>query len=838
MASKNTIRNKYIYLLAINVLSILQSSLIASDQSSESPRTAHKECYESPLADDLSKDALTAQAAAQFVDSIIDTSKKQLDDLFGTLSMLSTMISEGQVPTIKNKKDAIEAIKSLTYLIQNIQQERFVNADFSTAHFLLEVTNALTQHIHAALKDGCKTIKAFNLDTFSTKKRSSLKEVTPESLQKKVIINAKELDAVKKAADLAGLRWRNLAYRKFDKYIVEPCQKYSLMRRMLDLTYLTGMGLYAYWYLDQPGFAEQFPRLGKLMGKRPGITMHDTSIDYSKSGPVAIGESMWSQSVHSNIPLFTLMWTSVYAGAKREWENHLEPWLSKKMSVITNKLKGGQYVKQAKKAAEQVEDVSFDDLVGADQVKHEFAHLVGYLENPESYDRMGATPPKGILLIGDTRTGKSFSVKALFGEISRMLKRNQRKDDFKFLEFNASEINQHGIAYLMNLVNVCAPCVVFIDEIDLLDLQRKGKNEALSQWLTVMSGTIDKKDPKNQVIIIAATNRPENLDKALRQPGRFGKELRFEYPTAKDRKTFILRQLDKLSLNPQFFDIEGLVGETEGKSFEALKMLINTAIIKARTRGQGITQEHIQEALDEVLHHIIPADSKDISPEKKQLLSIHFAGHALMLSVGDKFTNLSKVTIRQVMTDIKEEAIGMHLFNPHDANDNNDLQKHFEYGAVFTHENHDPINVHTREEKLAMCRYHLAGIVAEEIIFGACGYSCHTKDMEKALSIAQSIAFQGLEVSRLPKHIQKQMYDEALALRDQCKKDVADVLNAHKNALLALASCLTMKETLSGQEVEMIINVTENPELLQKLMKEAGIDENGKTITNKVTAAA
>jgi cell division protease FtsH len=507
------------------------------------------------------------------------------------------------------------------------------------------------------------------------------------------------------------------------------------------------------------------------------------------------------------LPIFVYLAYTSHGCLKDEYDNHFWPWFEKKRSEWVNWLKGGAYLKEAMRAAEEIEEVTFNDLVGLQNVKEELGCIVSYLENPESFDRIHTTPPKGILLIGDTRTGKSHSVKALFGEIGRMLKRLNRKQEFQFLEFTAAEINQYGIAYLLNLVKQHAPCVVFIDEIDLLDLQRKGKNEMLSQFLTCMSGTLDKTDPKNQVILIAATNRPENLDKALRQPGRFGKEIRFEYPTFKDRREFILRKLDKLSLSPQFFDVDTLARETEGASFEALNSLINTSVLKSRLRGQSVNQAVMEEAINEVIYHTVPNDGKDVSPREKQILASHFAGYAAVLNLLDTGMRLSRVTIRQVMTNIKEEAMGMHLYQ---KKEDGEEQKRFINGRVFVHHDFDPINIASREEKLAQICYHVAGTIAEEMLIGSCGYSCHREGLEKAILTAQSITFEGIEPSRWPKHAQRIRFDEALVLVEDCKQRVRKIFEEHKEALAAVAEILQEQETLSGSDIANIIYAVEH----------------------------
>ena len=176
-------------------------------------------------------------------------------------------------------------------------------------------------------------------------------------------------------------------------------------------------------------------------------------------------------------------------------------------------------------------------------------------------------------------------------------------------------------------------------------------------------------------------------------------------------------------------------------------MLIDNALLKARIRNESLTQKHIDEILEEDVYHIIPNNTKLIPQHEKEIVSAHIAGQAITLTLLNINTKLSKATIKQVMTDIKEEAMGMHLWGDKDKKE----QKRFEYGKLFTHHEQDSINLSSRDEKIKLCTYHLAGFVGEEILLGSCGYSCHAEeDKSNALKIAQSIVLEGLDIEKQP----------------------------------------------------------------------------------------
>jgi len=238
-------------------------------------------------------------------------------------------------------------------------------------------------------------------------------------------------------------------------------------------------------------------------------------------------------------------------------------------------------------------------------------------------------------------------------------------------------------------------------------------------------------------------------------------------------------------------------------------MFIKNAIIKARLEGEVLAQEHLENALDEDIYHIVPQYTKNIPIAELKVLAAHFAGQALLLSQSTSDINLAKVTIKQVMTELKEEVMGMHLY----IDKHKKEQERFEYGRIFIHHKSDSINMNTPDEKLALCKMYLAGFIAEELILGACGYSCHADDdTANALSIAQSIAFEGLDMNTMPKRIQQEKYANAITILEQCKQSAREILTKHTKELQALADALLEYKTLDYEQVIMVIkNETLSP---------------------------
>jgi ATP-dependent Zn protease len=748
--------------------------------------------------------------ASNFLDMLNDQTQQQLDEIHGILSDLSAIISDNQISGLKRKKIVIANIQSMMRDIESKKNILTVTHDPTTVFFMLRFARALSNHILEALNRDFEVFVPFNSDHLITQvtrhKNVSEKEIFLAH-QKSI----KRLDILKQQADSAGLRWYNKAYRKIDYHIVEPASRYG--------SYVAAISFiiwYCWWHLNSescPGTEFKIPGTKKfLIGQVPTpdpITGIATNQD--KIGFLGKVEQFIANLGLKMLPIGgALIWMSKDLFT-HTWTQEFEPWLHNRLTSLRYRLKGGAYITKANKIDKISEQVTFDDLVGLEQVKEQFRTIVDYLENPERYDRQKLTPAKGYLLVGPTRTGKSFSVRALYGEINRMFKKSGKSLRFTFHEFSAAEVNSLSIEVIMYYLKTHAPCIVFFDEIDLWGLQRTGSNEKLSGVLTSMSGMLNETDPGKQVIIIAATNKPESLDTALRQPGRFEKEIRLNYPTLEERKIFLTRKIQKLSLNMEQFGpvIDKIAYETEGVSYEALKGIIDHAVLKARLQRKTLTSNLLEYTLDNEIRHIMPTGLRNLAEHEKELLASHFAGHALALQLLDAHTKLAKVTINPVMTKIKEELIGKHLLQGTFAPKQDAEQERYEQGGIFTYQSYDTMKIMHKQEKLTMCKFHLAGIAAEKIIYGTCSYSCHTKDKEQALAIAQSLTFEGMDPDKLPKDLRKKRFDEAFALLDQCEKEVTQLLSKHKAALRNIARELQEFGTLSEKEVAEIIADTE-----------------------------
>jgi len=741
-------------------------------------------------------------------DKLIGECQKQLTKIRVCLAAITPILKKNGTYKKEFLEKIITHLQMVDSALEGFEKRKFTDTGAGLwIHQLMALNEGVIDHISQALQTNFKHIDSYDLNTLIIKAMGTKSAfLDPQTIADQLIRNNKKLEQLTKKAQ--GLHWYNHIFRAMDDWVITPCQKYHIPRRVVLATALLLAIETPWWeYYKTSHEATHKFFLGDSVydwtfGKHPtyvgGSLKWENTLGQFGRAKVALFEFA------TNASLTKVVGTAVGGLALVEGK-HLYPTVQKWATVLRNKLKGGVYHKEAERAAQKVDHVRFKDIFGQHEIKRYLQHLVDYLEDPESADRLGLTPPKGILFVGDTRTGKTFCVNALFGEINDMLERTGQADKYKMWNLDPRMIKREGMDNLLRAVKHTAPCIVFIDEIDLLYLQRAGANETLTEFLTAMGEAVNSNDSKKQVIVIAATNRPETLDVALRQPGRFGKELRFEYPNYEDRLTFIKNRLAELAFNVNDLDVAKLAQYTENKSYEALNMLIKNAIIKARLRGVLLNQEILDESLDEDIYHIIPNYTKQIPQHELDILAAHFAGQALAMHLMDNSVQLAKVTIKQVMTELKEEFMWTHLAD--NSSEKKEQQQRFEYGKIFTCHAQDSINMNSQATKLKLCKMYVAGFMAEELLLGSCSYSCHAEsDKQNALTLAQSIVFEGLDRKTMPKHVEAEKYDQALAIVEQCKKEVKELLSQNMDTLKRLSDALLEHKTLDHDQVKKILH--------------------------------
>lgn len=765
--------------------------------------------------------------------TLLEGTLKEILELYGTLQNtlqdLALLVSNDGVK-VANKQNHIAAISSLQTIIDMCKKDAFVHIDEHTLAYLLQLFQAMAEHINRSLDNGFYTFEPF--DIAAAQKRSPLTDLSLQSIQSDIKRTKHMATNLVDKISNVGLTLVNRWYRTFDKYIVQPCEQYSIPSRVKLGALAAAFGVLLVWRCTDWGDIDKGSTSKFWQWWRNTLGVHAT---HTKEGvydeavkhvyqykdelingvmrKVAIPESHFvipckipgtvdfylTKKDQHYLPLLVLAYERLHSAYSDEIA-HSGSEIKKAWQAITNKLKGGVYTEKQLEDVHEVDTrITFDDVVGMEHGKKILGEVLEYLKDPERFDRMGKMPVKGYLFLGPSRTGKSYLAQAFAGEIKKELnKLGNKHSTFKFFSLSAAQVNNRGIGYLKDLAKKYAPCVLFIDELDLLALQRAGNASLLSDFLVSMSG-FSNSDPNKQVILLAATNMPENLDFALRTRGRFGVEIPFEYPCLKDRINFLLYNLQKLGLNIENFNVTQLAQEAEGRSYEDLDTIITGAFNRAKINGELLTQERLEQSFDESLRNIITSHDKDIPAEEKRLMAVHQAGKALANVLLDMKQKLAKVTIRPVVANVKEELIWQQY-----GKDEHEKQQKVVNGRVFLYYPNDSLKISTREERIKECSFCLAGFAAEEILLGSCGYNYQTEDKQQAVKVAQAIALEGLDVKTLSKKMQGEYHDKAIALIDTYFAQIKALLVKNQPLLEKLARKLQQKETLSAFDVQQI----------------------------------
>lgn len=819
--------------------------------------------FGSPIQSEINtpeESSLSASEAAQLAE-ITEFAKETVVKAFTALQRIENKLTEVALLVKKGLFKGISIDAVMNVLTENkmtinalLQSQAAVTSlkdpfqHLEIAFVVSEFCNAFIPYLDQQIKNNFKNPVPFDLNRFlqtvHTGKTRSNSHLEPSSLMKGLKTTNSHLRTLKTTVQNIGLTWYNKAARSVDKWVVTPANKWNVPT---IAAYGTGMGLlgcytlwsYGHMFMDNQStptvLKDSINKLHNMFGKpilrnRGGnpkllnpedkdrinqkyghekVTTYDDDKIPTEAGIFATTDYAVKEFLLQSQPLGALAAGFMFASLAKTIKEDMYPRFIKKRDAWWNFLRGGEYLNSFQPGLVAIKPtVSFKDMVGLDEVKESFYSILQYIENPEQLMRIEATPEKGWLLTGPPRTGKTFSVECLCGEIELMMAKRGQANKMKFFNINASLVNEFGIKAILDEVYENAPAVIFIDEIDLLGLQRVGNNKLLSDFLTAMQSSMNA-DPAKVVIVIAATNKPENIDSALRSNGRFGKEIRFDYPSRKYRSKFIVRELANMALNVKEFDIETLADKTNDKTFEDLKRVIRNAMTRSWMHGTSLTQELLEESIDTELHNIIMFDRKELPENERRIVATHFAGMALAALHLETTTKLDKVTTHAYMADLKDEAAWESLSKK--KRDEYVEQKKIEYGKFIAKQSHDTINAKGQELILNEATLLLAGFAAEELLLGPCGFSCHPSDHDKAHKLIQKLVFGGISIDTLPKNVREELKTKAYNMLKKCHENAVTILNSNRDELTAIIEELLKKQILSDKDIQTIIKNVQNP---------------------------
>ena len=471
--------------------------------------------------------------------------------------------------------------------------------------------------------------------------------------------------------------------------------------------------------------------------------------------------------------------------------------LMKKMGGGSNSLMFNMGRSDAKIYVKSAEGIKFDDVAGEDEAKENLQEVVNYLHDPSKYKEIGASMPKGILLVGPPGTGKTMLAKAVAGEANVPFFSMSGSEFVEmFVGMGASKVRD-----LFSQAKEKAPCIVFIDEIDAIGQKRSGgqyggndeREQTLNQLLTEMDGF----DSSNGVIILAATNRPESLDPALTRPGRFDRRVPVELPDLLGREAILKVHAKKIKI-AEDVDFNKVARMASGASGAELANIVNEAALRAVRDGRRFaTQADLEESIEVVIAGYQKKNAIMTDHEKK-IVSYHEIGHALVAASQSHSAPVQKITI----VPRTSGALG--------------------YTMQVEEGNHYLMTQEEMENKIATLT---GGRAAEETVFGSITTGA-SNDIEQATKLARAmitrygmskdfdmVALETVQNQYLggdaslacSADTQTEIDRQVVALVKQQHEKALKILADNRAKLDELASFLYEKETITGEQFMEIL---------------------------------
>ena len=474
------------------------------------------------------------------------------------------------------------------------------------------------------------------------------------------------------------------------------------------------------------------------------------------------------------------------------------------MSFLTKRMSGdgalgGMGKSKAKVYMEKQTGVTFKDVAGQDEAKESLQEIIDFLHTPEKYAEIGAKLPKGALLVGPPGTGKTLLAKAVAGEA-----------DVPFFSVSGSDfedtfvgVGSSRVRDLFKEAAKVAPCIIFIDEIDAVGHKRNERLGTNDQTLNSLLGEIDGFEPTKGIVCLAATNRPEILDKALLRPGRFDRRIIVDRPNFQGRLDTLKVHTKRIKM-AEDVDLKKLAQATAGAVGADLANLVNEAALRAVRQGRKfVTQEDLLVSFETV---IAGTEKKNtiLTDMEKRLVAYHEVGHALVAALEKNAQPVSKITI----VPHTSGALGYTMQMPEEEK-----------------------FLHTTEELMTELRTLVGGRAAEQVVFGVKTTGA-SNDIQRATGLARNmVALYGMSdelglmapASVSNRYLDGQAYldcsqetsarvdNEVKNLLHRVYEEAKKMLSDNRGLLDEISEYLLVKETITGEELMAYVNAAKKP---------------------------
>ena len=477
------------------------------------------------------------------------------------------------------------------------------------------------------------------------------------------------------------------------------------------------------------------------------------------------------------------------------------------MTMLTRRMggdgmMGGFGKSKAKVYMEKQTGVTFKDVAGQDEAKESLQEIIDFLHNPGKYTAIGAKLPKGALLVGSPGTGKTLLAKAVAGEADVPFFSISGSDFVEmFVGMGASRVRD-----LFQQAQKVAPCIIFIDEIDAVGRSRDnrfGNNSEQEQTLNQLLNEIDGFEPSKGIVCLAATNRPEILDKALLRPGRFDRRIIVDRPNLQGRLDTLKVHTRKIKLSDDV-DLKKIAQATAGAVGADLANLVNEAALRAVRKGRkAVNQEDLLVSFETV---IAGTEKKNtvLTDMEKRLVAYHEVGHALVAALEKNSQPVSKITI----VPHTSGALGYTMQMPEEEK-----------------------FLSTADELRTELKTLVGGRAAEAVVFGVQTTGA-SNDIQRATSLARAMVTQygmsekfGLMSTASVQHqyLDGQAYmdcsqemaaevdREVMKILETAYADAKRLLTDNRSLLDEISEFLLVKETITGDELMAFVNADKNP---------------------------